>query len=221
MGSGSAIRRVLGSATALSAAFLVEHRGVLSLIDTGSRGCGHRILAAIRAIERRPEDVRQILLTHCHGDHTGEAARLTKLTGATIVAGTADVPVIEGIGDYPAPKDPLSRALFGSLERFARVAVDRPISGREELEGGLVAIPAPGHTLGHIAVLAPDLSALFVGDAVWHLGPLRPSWRRFTVDPDRNVESLKELAALRSGRVLLGHGPSVSGERLRRLAVGL
>ena len=144
MGSSSAIRHVLGSVTALSAAFLVEHRGVLSLIDTGSRGCGRRILAAIRATGRRPEDVRQIVLTHCHGDHTGEAGRLRELTGATIVAGAADVPVIEGTGDYPAPKDPLSRALFKSLERFARVAVDRPIGGREELEGGLVAIPAPG-----------------------------------------------------------------------------
>lgn len=215
------VRRVLGSAKAMSSLFLVEHRGVLSLVDTGVHGSLRRILAAIRKGNRRPEDVRQIVLTHCHGDHTGEARRLKELTGATLVAGAADASVIEGSGTYPAPRDPLARAIYGSLERFPRTPVDRPITEREELEGGLVAIPAPGHTAGHLAVLVPGLSALFAGDAVWRLGPVRASWRRFTVDPERNAESISELAALRPARVLLGHGPSISGERLRRLAASV
>jgi hypothetical protein len=33
------IRRILGSASAVAAAYLVEHRDVLSLVDTGSPGC--------------------------------------------------------------------------------------------------------------------------------------------------------------------------------------
>lgn len=81
-----------------------------------------------------------------------------------------------------------------------------------------MAIPTPGHTAGHIAVLAPDLDTVLVGDLVWHLGPLRSSWRRLTQDPERNAESIREVAALQHGRIEPGHGPGVSGDRLRDLA---
>jgi len=211
------IRRVLGSPAGLAALFLVEHRGVLSVVDTGSSGAMRRIRSALETVGRRPDDVRQIVLTHCHGDHTGEARALAELTGATVVAGERDADVIEGTGPYPAPRDPFSRSVYRKYERFARLPVARRIQADEELEGGLVAMPTPGHTLGHIAVLAPDASAVFVGDAVWHLGPLRPSWRRFTVDPDANVDSVRRLAALGVDRALIAHGPSVAGSRLGAL----
>jgi glyoxylase-like metal-dependent hydrolase (beta-lactamase superfamily II) len=198
--------------------FLVEHRGVLTLVDTGSDGSARRILRALRDAGRAPEDVRQIVLTHCHGDHTGTAARLRGVTGATVVAGAADVGPIEGTAPYPGPVDRLFRAVYADLARFDRLPVDVAVEGRQELEGGLVAIPTPGHTDGHIAVLAPDLDTVFTGDLVWHLGPLRPSWRRVTQDPARNRESIKELAALGHGRIQPGHGPAVSGGRLADLA---
>jgi glyoxylase-like metal-dependent hydrolase (beta-lactamase superfamily II) len=215
------IRRILGSRWGVSAVYLVEHRGVLSLVDTGSPGCADRVLGALREIRRPPEDLRQIVLTHCHGDHAGDAKRLAGLTGATVVAGDADASVIEGNAQYPAPREPVNRALYRRFERFSRFPVDRRISVEEELDGGLRAIPAPGHTVGHMAVFAPDLSALFVGDAVWHLGPLRPSWRRFTQDVEANADSVRHLAGMGVDRVLLGHGPSVSGDRLRELATHL
>jgi glyoxylase-like metal-dependent hydrolase (beta-lactamase superfamily II) len=215
------IRRILGSRWGVSAVYLVEHHGVLSLVDTGSPGCAERVVGALGEMGRRPEDLRQIVLTHCHGDHAGDAKRLAELTGATVVAGDADADVIEGNAPYPAPREPISRALYRRFERFSRFPVRRRISGEEDLDGGLRAIPAPGHTLGHIAVFAPDLSALFVGDAVWHLGPLRPSWRRFTQDIERNADSVRHLAGVAADRVLLGHGPSISGDRLRALATNL
>ena len=216
--SDPTIRRVLGSASAFAALFLVEHRGVLSVVDTGSSGALRRIRTAIGRAGWQMQDVRQIVLTHCHGDHAGEAKALVDLTGATVVAGALDAEVIEGSGPYPAPRDRLSRSVYRRFERFARLPVDRRIDVEEELEGGLVAIPTPGHTLGHIAVHAPDASAVFVGDAVWHLGPLRPSWRRYTVDPQANAESLRRLASLGADRIVVAHGPSVAGHRIRDLA---
>jgi glyoxylase-like metal-dependent hydrolase (beta-lactamase superfamily II) len=212
------IRRVRGGVKAAVSLFLVEHRGVLSLVDTGTEGSLGRIMAALRDAGRRPEDVRQIVLTHCHGDHTGTAARLRGTTGASVVAGAADVGPIEGTAPYPGPVDRLFKAVFADLVRFDRLPVDVGVSERQELEGGLMAIPTPGHTAGHIAVLVPDLDTVLVGDLVWHLGPLRPSWRRLTQDPDRNAESIRELAAEKHGRVEPGHGSAISGERLQKLA---
>ncbi|MEX2420460.1 MAG: MBL fold metallo-hydrolase [Actinomycetota bacterium] len=221
MASSGRIRRVLGSPWAASSLFVIEHRGVLSIVDTGSKGALSRIVSALRKLERRPEDVREIVLTHCHGDHTGEAQRLAELSGATVVAGEADAEVIAGRAVYPGPRDRLGRTLYRGLERFPRLEVGRRVAAEEDLEGGLRAIPTPGHTLGHLAVLVPDASAVVVGDAVWHLGLLRPSWKRFTQDPERNAESIRRLADLGADRVLIAHGPSVSGERLRDLAASL
>jgi glyoxylase-like metal-dependent hydrolase (beta-lactamase superfamily II) len=215
------IRRVLGGVQALVSLFVVEHRGVLTIVDTGQSGAAGRALRALGRMGRKPEDVRQIVLTHCHGDHTGALRRLREATGAAVIAGAEDVPVIEGGAPYPGPPDRVFSAIYANLRRFGRTAVDRVVKGREELDGGLLAVPTPGHTAGHIAVLAPDLGAAFTGDLVWHLGPLRPSWRGLTQDPERCEESIKEFAALRVERILPGHGPDVSGSRFQELARGL
>jgi glyoxylase-like metal-dependent hydrolase (beta-lactamase superfamily II) len=135
-----------------------------------------------------------------------------------VVAGADDAPVIEGKARYPGPVGRLFGAMYANLGRFGRTPVDRVVTGREELDGGLITVPTPGHTAGHIAVLAPDLGAAFTGDLVWHLGPLRPSWRALTQDPERCEESIKEFAALRVERILPGHGPDVSGARFQDLA---
>jgi glyoxylase-like metal-dependent hydrolase (beta-lactamase superfamily II) len=212
------IRRVFGGVQALVSLFVIEHRGVLTIVDTGQAHAASRTLKALRNAGHKPEDVRQIVLTHCHGDHTGALNRLREATGATVVAGTEDAPVIEGKDEYPGPVDHLFGAAYANLAGFHRTPVDRVVSGREELDGGLIAVPTPGHTAGHIAVLAPDLGAAFTGDLVWHLGPLRASWRRLTQNPEQNEQSIKEFAALGYERILPGHGPDVSGTRLKDLA---
>lgn len=211
------VQRILGK---VGRAFLVEHRGVLTLVDTGWNGTLRRILAALRKAGRRPEDVRQIVITHCHGDHTGEAARLKEMWGIPVIAGAADVGVIEGRDAYPHAKAAWARAVYGRLARFRPFQVDRPVSERTEIDGGLVVIPAPGHTAGHLAVLAPDVGALFLGDSVWNIGGLRPSWRQFTQDVERNLETVRELADLPSEALFMGHGPAVprgGRDRLRSL----
>ncbi len=213
--------RVSGGVKEAVALFLVEHRGVLSIIDTGTPGSVKRILGALEKAGRKPEDVRQIVLTHCHGDHAGDAKALKEATGAIVVAGAEDVAVIEGNGEYPRPVDRIMRTVYESLTKFPRLPVDHAVTDREHLDGGLVALPAPGHTAGHIAVQAPDLDTIFVGDLVWHLGPLRPSWRRVTQDPERNRESIRRIAALDASRIVPGHGSPVDGERLSALAAKL
>src|SRR5439155_19348675 len=131
------IRRVRGGVKAAVSLFVVEHRDVLTLVDTGTAGSLGRIMGALRHLGRRPQDVRQIVLTHCHGDHTGTAARLKGATGATVVAGAADAGPIEGTAPYPGPRDRLFRAVFADLARFDRLTVDVEVSERLELEGGL------------------------------------------------------------------------------------
>lgn len=206
--------------TKMGRSFLVEHRGVLTLIDTGWRGSDRRILRALEAIGRKPDDIGQILLTHSHGDHSGSAARMRERLDAPIVASAIDAEVIAGREPYAHAPAVYARAAYGFLAGYERFDVDRTLTDRTEIEGGLIVIPAPGHTRGHVAVWAPDHRALFAGDAVWNLGPVRLSWRPFTQDPERNRESVRELADLPADGLFLGHGAPVrrdGRERLRSL----
>ena len=190
---------------------------MLTLLDTGTRRDPERIVRAIRKVGRSPSDVRQIVVTHSHGDHAGGASRMRELCEAPVVAGAADAETIAGRAPYPFQPAAWARAIYGRLSNFPRFEVDRRIQERTEVDGGLVVVPAPGHTPGHIAVLAPDLEALFVADALWNLTDLRPSWKGFTQDRPRAVETVRELADLPAQSLHFGHGRSIRRDGRRRL----
>ena len=208
--------------TRVGRAFLVEQNGVLTLVDAGTKGDPDRIVSAIRKLGRKPEDVRQILLTHGHGDHAGGAKRMRELCDAPVFAGAADVETIAGRAPYVMAVAAWGRQMYSKrLMGFPKFEVDHPVSERTEVDGGLVMVPAPGHTPGHMAVWAPELEALFCGDAVWHIGRLVAGWPSFTPDPERNAETVRELGALPSQSLHFGHGRSVPRDgrtRLRSLA---
>ena len=60
---------------------LVDADGQVTLIDTGLKSAPKRIIAALAAIGKRPQDVTRIVLTHAHLDHAGGARRLLEETG--------------------------------------------------------------------------------------------------------------------------------------------
>jgi glyoxylase-like metal-dependent hydrolase (beta-lactamase superfamily II) len=190
---------------------------VLTLVDAGTRNDAGRIAAALRRLGRHPEDVRQIVLTHGHGDHAGGARAARELCDAPVIAGAMDAEVIAGRAPYPMAPARWGRALYGRLQRYPRFEVDHPLDAALEIEGGLRVIPAPGHTAGHMVVHAPELEALFVGDAVWNLAGFRPSWEAFTQDRERNRETVRQLADLPVEALYFGHGITIRRDGRRRL----
>ena len=52
----------------------------LTLIDTGFRRNTQGLIDFIHALGRSPEDIKLIILTHNHIDHTGGLAALKKIT---------------------------------------------------------------------------------------------------------------------------------------------
>ena len=113
------------------------------LLDGGMPETAEQILANVRKLGFRPEDVKLLLNSHAHADHAGGLAALAKATGATLVASEADAIQLErgGLGDFG----------FGDSLPFPPVAVGRRIADGERLALGGVTLTAqltPGHTKG-------------------------------------------------------------------------
>jgi glyoxylase-like metal-dependent hydrolase (beta-lactamase superfamily II) len=64
--------------------FLIE-TDHLTLLDTGISASARSILAAVKQLGHSPQDIRTILSTHLHGDHTGSIEDLRRACGARVV----------------------------------------------------------------------------------------------------------------------------------------
>jgi metallo-beta-lactamase class B len=114
------------------------------LIDGGFVETAPQILANIRRLGFRPEDVKVLLEGHAHNDHVGGLAALERATGARLLASRADATLLEsgGAGGFA-----LSEPSF----RFPPVRVDRIVADGERVTVGgttLTAHLTPGHTKG-------------------------------------------------------------------------
>ncbi len=90
-----------------SNAFLIEDEK-LTLIDTGEPDSSGLILELLQSIGREPDDLKNILLTHSHPDHSGSAADLKAITGARVYMHAAEKKWVEA-GYIPKPENPFSR----------------------------------------------------------------------------------------------------------------
>ena len=207
--------------------YLWEWAENLTVIDTGMAGSADAILAAIESIGRRPEDVREIVLTHSHVDHRGGAPELARRTGATVIAHRADAPVIEGRAPEPPPllmdfERPIFEAVMPKVLPAEPVRVDREVDDGDALAGGATVVGVPGHTAGSIAIHIPALRALFSGDTLANVGTLMLGV--FNVDRAEAIRSAKKQAELDVDVACFGHGDPIvggAGLRLRALAASL
>jgi glyoxylase-like metal-dependent hydrolase (beta-lactamase superfamily II) len=193
--------------------YLIEGEGrEIALIDTSSAGPADRILTAIAEAGHRPEDLRLIVATHYHLDHTGNAGTLRERTGAELCVHVDDAPYVNGT----TPWMPM-RAPFGFLDRIAAkpyaLRVDRVLRDGDELPfaGGLRVVHAPGHTPGHIALHAQGRHALFAGDALMNVWGLRLPLAMSTHDMEQARRTARRLAELEFDVALPGHGAPVIG----------
>jgi glyoxylase-like metal-dependent hydrolase (beta-lactamase superfamily II) len=211
----------------VNAFLLIGGGNELTLIDTGTPGSSHKILQAVADLRRDPNDVRRILLTHCHADHTGSLAELKRLTGATVYMHLLDAALVrKGQAGRPihlAPGflDVPFQAVRGGGQppQVAPVETDVELHGGQEVDGvpGLLALHTPGHTAGHLAFLWQRAGGvLFLGDAAVNMLGLE----RISIYEDRDAHerSLARIAALPFQTACFAHGSPITSDAAARFA---
>ena len=186
----------------------------LTLVDSGLPWNPSSIVKYIRSIGREPSDLRQILVTHSHPDHTGGTPSLVKETGAHVVAHRSDTKRLDG-----------NREVLAYIGNLGKVNAPLPFMGRVPvtslaedgdilpIHGGMRVIHTPGHTAGSVCYLLEENGTLFTGDTIFSDGDeLSRSVPFPGYDRDRYIRSLKRLSEFGFEGVCGGHGtPLLAG----------
>ena len=113
------------------------------LVDTVMPESTSQIKASIEKLGFKITDIKYLVNTHAHIDHTGGLAEMKQASGGQLVAGEADKPLLEG-GYYPGAES-------DAALKFPPVKVDRTVREGDKVTVGDVTLTAretPGHSPG-------------------------------------------------------------------------
>lgn len=208
------------------AVYLITGGTETTLVDTG-----WNVEESWEALERylkklglEVSDIRQVVLTHLHPDHSGLAARIKEISGATILAGDAvnkhaigyDAlmrAMAETLSRHglPDPEMELMRLSAATLRPRMRLpAIDRVLGDGEVIQAGeyrLKVISTPGHAPEHICLYEPVNRLLFAGDHILAgITPIISRYHPADDDPlDSYYQSLARVESLDVKIVLPAH----------------
>jgi len=217
-------------------AWLIEHPEGLILVDAGETHAARSATFAEFHVGREDEldrqieaagfataDVDTVVLTHIHGDHVDG---LPHVPNATVLAHAQEIAIANSAlgrfqrlgtrqplpaGFAPQPID-LDGPALGAFDRSHALTADARV----------VAVPTPGHTLGHVAIVVvqPDHHVLIGGDTAYDQAQLQ----------DLHVDGVspKDDVAIATMKTILAHAaayptvylPSHDPDSARRLRDG-
>lgn len=202
------------------------------LVDTNVPKARRKVLAALSAHGLSAGDLRYILITHYHYDHTGCLAEMRGLSGARVAAGERDAAVIRGESPQRGPGDisPAGRmlrkvpaSLLEKYQHFEPCEVDMTLRDGDRIEElGLEVLELPGHTEGGVAYYLREKKLAFIGDLVSNFFHRPgPPFLSFSYDKEAILQSVRRLGDLDLEYAYPGHGAVIgpgAAKKIRALA---
>lgn len=195
------------------------------LIDTGIPGDAPALLAALERSGARPGEVSLILITHCHFDHTGNAAALKAWTGATVAVHRSEAELLaRGESAAVVGTSTVTRRLADLVRRHgvrrvegveAEITIDDELDLAEHGVAGARVVHTPGHTPGSVSVLVERGEAV-VGDLFFGLGSLKVLQPLIASDASAIRTSVRRVLDARPAMILPSHGGPFAPDRVRR-----
>ncbi|MFH1180574.1 MAG: MBL fold metallo-hydrolase [Candidatus Bathyarchaeota archaeon] len=151
----------------------------------------NNIETELKSIGKNWKDVKAILVTHKHGDHTKNLPLLVELTGATVMAHELEATLIK-----------------------AAVGVD--VQGLKDLTvlpwcGGVELIHVPGHSEGNSGYYLRKFRAIIGGDTIFGDvdGNLTPPPEKYCLDVKQATAGMKRLLDYDFDVFLYAHGKDI------------
>jgi len=226
-----------------SGVYLIRGQGENMLIDTGNwtlpefnNGMGDFL---VELLDKEKNDLKYIVITHFHYDHTGNAKMLKERYGAMVVCHPADKPIIEDpliitreenitrfgmtpeevVADFNlAEGESLGLSDPSIIEKYWNfpVEVDVEVENGDILDvGGLKieVVHLPGHCPGHIGLWNAHTGSLYSGDLLHYPTPLGP----YPIgDAKAHWQSIQKCLDIKPQLLLEGHGLSAYSEASSR-----
>jgi glyoxylase-like metal-dependent hydrolase (beta-lactamase superfamily II) len=218
----------------LTCSYLVRTAAGLVLVDAGMSSEARDVEGALRFVAAEFDEVRAILLTHWHSDHSAGAARTALQSGASVYHHALEAEYLAA----PARPRRWSERLSAVIPEWGPFVIakgllnDGPpcavrathlVEDGQLLLGEFVVVHTPGHTPGHVSYWHRPSAALFAGDALAVVrDEVRLMARSVTPDLPRARDSVLRLLGLEVDLLCPGHRrPLVSGvgasfEKLRQ-----
>lgn len=187
--------------------------GQVTLIDMGLPFSGPKVMAALRSIGSGPGDVTRLMLTHCHPDHVGGAAHVSRETGRPVDVHAQDAEFVR-TGTQPDP-DPAFR--LGRLMNRLPGPKQQKVTIGEELTdgqvvpfaGGIRVVHTPGHSPGHVSYLHEESGVLITGDAIFNVLGRRWPLKFLCSDFTMTQQTAHRLGELEYSTAAFTHGPEI------------
>lgn len=191
----------------------------LTLIDAALPGNTGKIIRYIESLGRSPTELRHLILTHAHPDHTGTIPSLLDRADLRVLVHEKEV-VREENGSlrlfYPGQLVSLPWNMPFIRKIFAHELIEE--GQTLPILGGLKVLHTPGHTRGSISLYIEERKILFTGDNL--IGFAKGFTRPFPfpgTDLKDYRRSVERLAELDFDVACVGHGKPVVGAAQKKL----
>jgi glyoxylase-like metal-dependent hydrolase (beta-lactamase superfamily II) len=199
--------------------YLLDDPAGLILIDTGYPGTADFFQAELQKLGRDIHEIRHIILTHLHPDHTGALGEIKQRSGARVAMHPQDASLVRQ-GQFSRPAKPapgllptiLVKLFIHGNSQFPAVEVEEELVDGQFLPyaGGLRVIHAPGHSAGQIVLFWEPRKLLFCADACTNVFGL--DFSPIYEDFELGKETLRKLCRLDLDAAVFSHGkPILSG----------
>ena len=155
-----------------AAAYLIQDGDEAAFVDNITRFSVPHMLEALESRNLSPEQVRYLIVTHIHLDHSGGTAELLKHcpNAEVLCHPKAEAHIIDPaklVAGAKAVHGDLFDSVYGEIEPISAEHV-RALQDRESVELGnrtLTFLETPGHARHHHAILDSHNNMCYAGDA--------------------------------------------------------
>ncbi len=205
--------------------YLIKNQGSALLIDAGHLRYSDSVMASIRKSGTDLKQIKGIVMTHTHKDHSEALLKFKELTGAPVIVHEKEAlnleqgftPIPLGTRLIPRFISWLGRSRGSRWPYYPPVRPDILLQDRFDLHpygfDGYI-IHTPGHTEGSVSLVLNEGSA-FVGDCMVGLEP-KSIMPYFANDLQELYKSWKVLLGTGAGIFYPSHGRPVTKEQVER-----